>query len=55
VVEALVKVRQAVQEVVAVAVMTHHRKMDFLEPQTQAVVAVELDAVEQVERAARVL
>jgi hypothetical protein len=29
--------------------------MDFLEPQTQAVVAVELDAVEQVVRVARAL
>jgi hypothetical protein len=52
---AQVKMRQAVQEVVAVVVMTHHRKMDTLEPQTQAAVVVVLDAVAQVEKEGRAL
>ena len=52
---AQVKVRQVVQEVAVVAVMTHRPRMDFLEPQTQAAVVVELDAVAQVVRAVQVL
>jgi hypothetical protein len=52
---AQVKVRQAVQEVVAVVVMTHHRKMDTLEPQTLAAVVVAQDAVAQVEKEGQAL